>query len=157
MEFATVKGKTIEFAERAHLFMGALFSRCEVVTYAITGVIALSLTLTADPDRAAWAWAAAGWGALSAASFVMGALLGVNGLVGTAIFRAALMAFGGGALLEAGAVEIFAHLLHEDHDTPGVGIVGILGGFFGIAFYARLAIHAAPRPFPPHLFCPSPL
>ncbi|EOD20768.1 hypothetical protein EMIHUDRAFT_469914 [Emiliania huxleyi CCMP1516] len=113
----------MEFAERAHLFMGALFSRCEVVTYAITGVIALSLTLTADPDRAAWAWAAAGWGALSAASFVMGALLGVNGLVGTAIFRAALMAFGGGALLEAGAVEIFAHLLHEDHDTPGVGIV----------------------------------
>jgi len=62
-----------------------------------------------------------GWGILSASSLVLGAAVGIVKLP-SKVVRAALMAFGGGALIEALSIELFAHILatarggHGSHD-----------------------------------------
>lgn len=53
---------------------------------------------------------ALGWGVLSAVSLVLGAAIGVWRLPAKKV-RAAMMAFGGGALIEALSIELFAHIL----------------------------------------------
>jgi len=74
---------------------------------------------------------AAAWGAFSASSFVAGAWLGLAGLAGSARTRAKLMAFGGGALAEAMSVELFAHVVHEEHEYPKVAWVLIAASLLG--------------------------
>jgi len=51
-----------------------------------------------------------GWGFLSASSLVFGAIVGICKLP-SKVSRAAMMAFGGGALIEALSIELFAHLI----------------------------------------------
>lgn len=57
-------------------------------------------------------WIAAMWGFVSAISLVIGSVIGTWRLPRKSI-RAVLMSFGGGALLFALSVELFAHRLHE--------------------------------------------
>lgn len=51
-----------------------------------------------------------GWGILSASSLVLGAAIGIVKLP-SKVKRATLMAFGGGALIEALSIELFAHII----------------------------------------------
>lgn len=51
-----------------------------------------------------------GWGILSASSLILGSSIGIVKLP-SKVVRAALMAFGGGALIEALSIELFAHIL----------------------------------------------
>lgn len=64
---------------------------------------------------------ALGWGLFSAFSLVLGAGIGIVRLP-SKVVRASLMAFGGGALIEALSIELFAHIIatargggHGDH------------------------------------------
>lgn len=80
---------------------------------------------------------ALGWGLLSAFSLVLGA--------GLAMFveldrktLAMMMAFGGGALVEALSIELFGHLKHEqlDLDIPYVLWIGLIAALVGgLAYY----------------------
>lgn len=64
------------------------------------------------------AWQGAFWGALSAVSLPLGALLGIW-LLPPKRVTSALMAFGGGALLFALTIELFGHALHAASDADG--------------------------------------
>lgn len=59
---------------------------------------------------------AAGWGILSAISLIIGAVIGVLRNPKKEI-RAALMAYGSGALIEALSIELFAHIVHMANDS----------------------------------------
>ena len=78
---------------------------------------------------------ATGWGLLSASSLLIGAAIGIVRLPGAKL-RAILMAFGGGALLEALSIELFGHLLQQRAAHPAVVWVAIAAAVFGGAFYA---------------------
>ena len=67
-----------------------------------------------------WSFALQGltWGLLSAASLPLGAALGLWGKPSRRL-TSALMAFGGGALLFALAIELFGHALHAASDGEG--------------------------------------
>ena len=71
---------------------------------------------------------AAGWGLLSASSLLIGAAIGILRLPGAKL-RAILMAFGGGALLEALSIELFGHLLQQRAAHPAVVWVAIAAVF----------------------------
>lgn len=64
--------------------------------------------------------AAFGWGILSASSLVLGAAIGILRLPGRVV-RAAMMAFGGGALIEALSIELFAHIIETARGGGGHG------------------------------------
>lgn len=88
-----------------------------------------------NPEIVDYATGAASWGAVSTSSVLVGAGLSVRGCAGGPVVQAALLAFGGGALLEAASVEIFSHLLHEAAD---VSEYGIAGAFAGIILFTLL-------------------
>ena len=89
-------------------------------------------------DRWRMAGIALGWGLLSAVSLVLGA--------GLAMFveldrktLSMMMAFGGGALIEALSIELFGHLKHEqlDEGIPNVLWIGLVAALVGgLAYYA---------------------
>jgi zinc transporter ZupT len=76
---------------------------------------------------------AAAWGIFSASAFLIGSLIGVTVPIATHV-RSKLMAFGGGALLVASAVEVFAPITKvKDRMPPAkqwtVLSFGLLGAF----------------------------
>lgn len=79
------------------------------------------------------------WGFISATSLIIGAIWGVFRLPKQSI-RAAMMAFGGGALLFALSIELFGHVLHmaEELDNNGLIFTMIGASLFGGAFFAWL-------------------
>lgn len=79
-----------------------------------------------DPELARLA-KAAGWGLLSASSLVFGAIVGIARLPSSKV-RATLMAFGGGALIEALSIELFAHILHVAHENHNKSLVFLAVG-----------------------------
>jgi len=58
------------------------------------------------------------WGFISASSLILGAALGIWRLP-SKVVRAALMAFGGGALIEALSIELFAHIIAKARGGHG--------------------------------------
>ena len=89
---------------------------------------------------------AAAWGLGSAMSLVLGAGIGIMAKPGP-VLGASLMAFGGGALIEALSIELFGHIMHEQHNNGiGVTLVAITAAICGGAFFAALskvgAIHS---------------
>lgn len=69
-----------------------------------------------------------GWGVLSASSLIFGAGVGIYRLP-SKVVRAALMAFGGGALIEALSIELFAHIIATARGGHGgSGASGSSGG-----------------------------
>ena len=78
-----------------------------------------------------------GWGAISAVSLPLGAWLGINFSFAQEV-RAAMMAFGAGALLFASALELFGEALHHaSSSNEGVGplYVMVASALFGGAFF----------------------
>lgn len=73
---------------------------------------------TALPNEAGKQVEAFGWGILSASSLVFGSAIGIVRLP-SKVIRAALMAFGGGALIEALSIELFAHILAKARGGHG--------------------------------------
>ncbi|MBW1803809.1 MAG: cyclic nucleotide-binding domain-containing protein, partial [Deltaproteobacteria bacterium] len=73
------------------------------------------------------------WGCISAISLPLGAIIGLWSSPSRKI-TSALMAFGGGALLFALTIELFAHSLHRSHEGHDIRIIlatmigAILGG-----------------------------
>lgn len=68
------------------------------------------------------AWIALIWGCVSAVSLPVGAFLGIW-LKPPQKITSMLMAFGGGALLFALTIELFAHSLHQSHEGHDIWIV----------------------------------
>ncbi|PKL15275.1 MAG: hypothetical protein CVV49_21590 [Spirochaetae bacterium HGW-Spirochaetae-5] len=79
------------------------------------------------------------WGCLSAVSLPIGAFLG-TWLKPSNRITSSLMAFGGGALLFALTIELFAHSLHKSHEGHDVWIVlaTIIGALFGGLLFETL-------------------
>lgn len=82
------------------------------------------------------------WGAVSAVSLPLGALIGLWAKPSNKI-TSALMAFGAGALLFALTTELFGHALHAASDTHGkiidpwiIGMIMIGAGIGGLLFQA---------------------
>ena len=63
---------------------------------------------------------ATGWGLLSSVSLLLGCTIGLIKLPGPK-FRAVLMAFGGGSLINAVTIELFGEVLHKQAEF-GIGI-----------------------------------
>ena len=82
------------------------------------------------------AWIALGWGALSAVSLPLGAMIGLW-TKPTRRVASSAMAFGGGALLFALSLELFGHVLHKAGDghghvtKPGLVMAALLAAAFG--------------------------
>ncbi len=85
------------------------------------------------------AWIALMWGCISAVSLPIGAFLG-TWLKPPHKVTSSLMAFGGGALLFALTIELFAHSLHQSHAGHDVRIVlsTIVGALFGGMLFETL-------------------
>jgi hypothetical protein len=81
---------------------------------------------------------ALGWGLLSALSLVIGAAIGVTSAPSPKV-NAAMMAFGGGALIQALSIELFGAILQHQADT-GVGctLAAIAAAVCGGAFFSFL-------------------
>eukprot|EP00316_Scyphosphaera_apsteinii_P024807 CAMPEP_0119328708 /NCGR_PEP_ID=MMETSP1333-20130426/74053_1 /TAXON_ID=418940 /ORGANISM="Scyphosphaera apsteinii, Strain RCC1455" /LENGTH=145 /DNA_ID=CAMNT_0007337643 /DNA_START=63 /DNA_END=497 /DNA_ORIENTATION=+ len=77
---------------------------------------------------------ALGWGLASSVSLIIGSCIGIVKLPGQKT-RAALMAFGGGALIQAVSVELFGEILHKQETSDIVGAeitwIAIGAGIFG--------------------------
>lgn len=92
------------------------------------------------------AFEAFGWGILSASSLLLGSIIGVIRLP-SKVVRAALMAFGGGALIEALSIELFGHVLeearHSDDGDPDyidrvLVFLALLAALFGGLLFTGL-------------------
>ena len=81
---------------------------------------------------------ALGWGLLSALSLVIGAAIGVTSAPSPKV-NAAMMAFGGGALIQALSIELFGAILQHQADT-GIGctLAAIAAAVAGGAFFSFL-------------------
>ena len=81
---------------------------------------------------------AAGWGLLSALSLVIGAAIGVTAAPSPKV-NAAMMAFGGGALIQALSIELFGAILQHQSDTGlGCTLAAIAAAVCGGAFFSFL-------------------
>ena len=89
-------------------------------------------------EPVAGAFTAALWGLGSAISLVLGAIIGTIKQPGRNL-GAAILAFGGGALVEALSVELFGHILHMQ-ETEGIRVVlvAIAAAVFGGIFFFSL-------------------
>eukprot|EP00927_Polykrikos_kofoidii_P034445 TRINITY_DN29238_c0_g1_i1.p1 TRINITY_DN29238_c0_g1~~TRINITY_DN29238_c0_g1_i1.p1 ORF type:complete len:763 (+),score=158.22 TRINITY_DN29238_c0_g1_i1:66-2291(+) len=86
---------------------------------------------------------AAGWGLLSALSLVLGSGIGIAKLP-SKVVRATLMAFGGGALIEALSIELFAHIIatakggHGEGGDKSIVFMALGAALAGGLFFAGL-------------------
>lgn len=82
---------------------------------------------------------AGAWGALSAVSLILGAIIGIVHPPSEK-WTAALMAFGAGALIEALAIELFGHILHEAEVRKEKSLVtiAIFSAIVGGVIFAEL-------------------
>jgi len=79
----------------------------ETMSTPLPRLLAASATASSGASKSGQAFV---WGFVSAVSLTIGAWIGITRLP-SKVTRAALMAFGGGALIEALSVELFAHIL----------------------------------------------
>ena len=81
---------------------------------------------------------AAGWGLLSALSLVIGAWIGITQTPSPKV-NASMMAFGGGALIQALSIELFGAILQHQAET-GIGctMAAIAAAVVGGAFFSFL-------------------
>lgn len=79
------------------------------------------------------------WGCVSAVSLPVGAFIGIWSKPSQKI-TSSLMAFGGGALLFALTIELFAHSLHRSHEGHDIWIIvaTIIGAVFGGLIFEML-------------------
>ena len=80
---------------------------------------------------------ASAWGLAAATSLPIGALVGIYRVPSNKVCGA-LMSFGGGALLEALALELFGHIVHLHAQNDAVAWVAIFAGMCGGLLYAGL-------------------
>ena len=78
------------------------------------------------------------WGLLSAVSLVLGALIGIHKKP-SQFTNACMMAFGGGALIEALTIELFGNIINEQaHYGPAVTLVALGAAISGGVFFTGL-------------------
>ena len=81
---------------------------------------------------------AVGWGLLSAFSLVIGAWIGITQAPSPKV-NASMMAFGGGALIQALSIELFGAILQHQSDTGlGCTLAAIAAAVCGGAFFSFL-------------------
>ena len=80
---------------------------------------------------------AALWGLISAISLVLGAAIGLIVRQPGRLVQGSILAFGGGALIEALSIELFGHILHLQEAGGGLQVVAVAagGGLFGGCFF----------------------
>eukprot|EP00929_Paragymnodinium_shiwhaense_P109054 TRINITY_DN75413_c0_g1_i1.p1 TRINITY_DN75413_c0_g1~~TRINITY_DN75413_c0_g1_i1.p1 ORF type:complete len:792 (-),score=200.84 TRINITY_DN75413_c0_g1_i1:139-2514(-) len=130
-------------------------SYLDVVAYRLLAATSDDAAEKSEKGTAA-EWEAFGWGLLSASSLVLGAGVGIIRLP-SKVVRAGMMAFGGGALIEALSIELFAHMLANARGGHGHGEEGeidrpmiflalasaLAGGFIFAALDRMLSNHGA--------------
>ncbi|KOO22053.1 camp protein kinase regulatory chain [Chrysochromulina tobinii] len=81
---------------------------------------------------------ACGWGLVSALSLIIGAAIGIVAKPGPMV-TSGMMAFGGGALIEALTIELFGAIMHhQEEDGIGGTLIAIAAAVFGGVFFSAL-------------------
>ena len=81
---------------------------------------------------------ACGWGLVSALSLIIGAAIGIVAKPGPLV-TSGMMAFGGGALIEALTIELFGAIMHhQEEDGIGGTLIAIAAAVFGGVFFSAL-------------------